>query len=293
MSEVYYREHYIDTELCPVDFHTDVIYKNILYISTVKKAVSEIIYPENHIPNWHKNLEILYCTEGEGNVMCSGKNYDFRPGNIFIVNSENTHMITANETVKYHCIIIDHSFLQSCCLDVAETEFCALIDDEKLTELYMEIVSLLKTGDYTNTEFKIDIRIKILSLILYLNQNYVYAYGKDAVSKATSGYCRKAIEYIRKNFEKRLTVDEIAENCLINKAYLSRIFKKETNKTLVEFINIIRCNEAKKLINQGISIKESAFSCGFDNLSYFSRTYKRHIGYIPSEEIRKSEKIEE
>ena len=116
MSEVYYREHYIDADLCPVDFHTDVIYKNILYISTLKKAVSEIIYPENHIPNWHKNLEILYCTEGEGNVMCSGKNYDFRPGNIFIVNSENTHMITANETVKYHCIIIDHSFLQSCCL---------------------------------------------------------------------------------------------------------------------------------------------------------------------------------
>lgn len=109
---------------------------------------SEIIYPENHIPNWHKNLEILYCTEGKGNVMCSGKNYDFRPGNIFIVNSENTHMITANETVKYHCIIIDHSFLQSSCLDVSETEFCALIDDEKAD----------KSGDF-NKRIRIFLRI--------------------------------------------------------------------------------------------------------------------------------------
>lgn len=288
MSEVYYREHYIDPELCPVDFHTDVFYKNILYISTLKKADSEIIYPENHIPNWHKNLEILYCTEGKGNVMCSGKNYDFCPGDIFIVNSENTHMITADETVKYHCIIIDHSFLQSSCIDVSKTEFCALICDSHLIKLYMEIVDLLKTEDYTETDFKIDIRIKVLSLILYLNQNYVYAYGKEAMSKATSGYCRKAIEYIRKNFAKPLTVDEIAEECVINKAYLSRVFKKETNKTLVEFLNIIRCNEAKKLINQGISIKESAFSCGFDNLSYFSRTYKKYMGYMPSEEKRKS-----
>ncbi len=287
MSEVYYREHYIDPKICPVHYHKDSFLKNILYISTLTQADSEIIYPENNIPNWHKNLEILYCTEGKGNVMCAGKIYEFQEGDIFIVNSENTHMITSDFTLQYHCIIIDHSFLENACLDISKTEFCALIDDSKLTEIYMEIVDLLKNSDHSDTDFKIDIRIKVLALILYLSRNYVYAYGKEAASRATSDYCKKAIEYIRKNFAKVLTVDEIAEECMINKAYLSRIFKKETNKTLVEFINIIRCNEAKRLINQGISIKESAFSCGFDNLSYFSKTYKRHIGYMPSEE-RKS-----
>lgn len=293
MPDSYYREHYINPRLCPVDFHTDIFQKNILYISTVGKTDSEIIYPENNIPNWHKNLEILYCTEGKGVVMCAGKNYDFKKGDIFIVNSENTHMITSNTTVKYHCIIIDHTFLSNSGIDISETEFCALIEDEKLTEIYINIVELLQKSDYRETEFKINVRIKVLSLMLYLQKHYVFAYGKEAMSKATSKYCKGAIEYIKENFEKDLTVDEIADYCAINKAYLSRIFKKETNKTIVEFINIIRCNEAKKLISQGVSIKESAFSCGFYNLSYFSRTYKKHIGHIPSEEKRNIKEITE
>ena len=57
----------------------------------------------------------------------------------------------------------------------------------------------------------------------------------------------------------------------------------DTEITVVEYLNQQRCRHAQKLILEGESISAAAHLSGFENLSYFSRTYKRYIGYLPSE----------
>jgi AraC-like DNA-binding protein len=58
-----------------------------------------------------------------------------------------------------------------------------------------------------------------------------------------------------------------------------------TGKTLVEYINIVRCEHARELLSSGsFNVGESAEQCGFQDISYFSRIYKKYIGILPSEE---------
>ena len=287
MADTYYKEHFINEMVCPVDFHTDVFRKNTVHISSVTaNKESEIVFYGNHIPNWHKNLEILYCLEGEGNMLCASKNYPFLPGDIFVVNSESTHMVSNDNMIKYHCLIVDYNFLMASCVNISQIEFCARIRDDNLCKLFMNVADELYDADYMDTEFKINIRIKVLELMRYLVTNHVYTTDRKKLLSPVSSHCKNAIKYISQNFARDITIDEIAAHCMVNKAYLSRVFKKETGETMVDFINAMRCNEARKLISQGSSIKEASTSCGFNNLSYFSKTYKKHMGYLPSDDKR-------
>jgi len=67
-------------------------------------------------------------------------------------------------------------------------------------------------------------------------------------------------------------------------------FKQCTNVSIFEFLNSHRCSEAKKLLRQEHTVSEAAFACGFENLSYFSRTYKKYIGVLPNKTKRQYEK---
>ena len=88
--------------------------------------------------------------------------------------------------------------------------------------------------------------------------------------------------YIRSNFTKKLSLDNIAIYVGISKYHLCREFKTLTGNTIIEFINTLRCTEAKRLIEKGMRVSEAAYTCGFDNLSYFSRTFQHIIGHEPS-----------
>ena len=59
-------------------------------------------------------------------------------------------------------------------------------------------------------------------------------------------------------------------------------FKKMTNRTPIDYLNVYRIEMAsKKIINTDLSITDIAFSCGFNDLSYFIKTFKKITGITP------------
>ena len=124
----------------------------------------------------------------------------------------------------------------------------------------------------------------VLGLMLLLHRQYVVGKEPTAPSTSISAQIKQAILYIRQNPGKDLSLDEIAKHVGLSKFYLSREFKKQTGQTLTTHINIVRCREARRLIEEGMSISSAAIACGFENLSYFSRTYKLLMGRLPSKE---------
>ena len=89
---------------------------------------------------------------------------------------------------------------------------------------------------------------------------------------------------MKSNYGERLTLEKIAEEAGLSKYYFARAFKKTTGMTVVSFLNIIRCRYARGLLlNKKHSVREAAYLCGFENDSYFSKTFKKVMGYLPSE----------
>ena len=92
----------------------------------------------------------------------------------------------------------------------------------------------------------------------------------------------KTMEYVRANFDKKLTLDEIARNAFLSKAYLSSIFKEEIGESLTNYINRVRIEKSKiLLLDKEVSLIDIANLCGFEDQSYFTRVFKKMVGISP------------
>lgn len=91
-----------------------------------------------------------------------------------------------------------------------------------------------------------------------------------------------AQEYIEKNFERPITLTQIAESVNINASYLSRIFKLKTGLSVVDTINRKKIERARELLDAGsLKIYEIAASIGIDDTTYFSHLFKKYMGMSP------------
>lgn len=92
----------------------------------------------------------------------------------------------------------------------------------------------------------------------------------------------RTIQYMQLHYARKLTLDEISHNAHISPAYLSRIFKKETGCSIVDFLNQVRIEKSKELLaDEKIRLIEVALQCGFESQSYFNRMFKQVCGITP------------
>jgi len=89
--------------------------------------------------------------------------------------------------------------------------------------------------------------------------------------------------YIQTNFQHQIKLEDIASAHNMTPITFSRLIKRRTGKTFVEFLNNVRIGHAtRKLLETNISIAEIAFSCGFNNLANFNRIFKKFRGCSPT-----------
>ncbi|MCE8027993.1 DNA-binding response regulator [Halomonas daqingensis] len=93
----------------------------------------------------------------------------------------------------------------------------------------------------------------------------------------------RAISYIEQHLHQKLAQAEVAAQCGITSFQLSRLFRKLTGNTFQGFLLERRIDEAKRLLaNPRTSVTDVCFSVGFRDLSYFTRTFQKHVGHTPT-----------
>lgn len=94
----------------------------------------------------------------------------------------------------------------------------------------------------------------------------------------------KAMEYIRQNYDRKLSLDDIAQHVYLSRSYLSSMFREETGQTLFAYINQVRVEKSKLfLMDPGVSLAEVAAHCGFEDQSYFTRVFRKVTGVSPKQ----------
>ncbi len=94
----------------------------------------------------------------------------------------------------------------------------------------------------------------------------------------------QAIQYINRNYHRKISLAAIAKHVNLSSGYLCRLFKAEVGTSLTSYINDLRMKKAGELIKkQDTYLKEVAISVGIEDQLYFSRLFKKHYGMAPSE----------
>lgn len=102
--------------------------------------------------------------------------------------------------------------------------------------------------------------------------------------KGYSPLVRKAMNHIILNLQNELTVQNIANLFYVSPTYLSRLFKKEINCSVIEYINKQRIKRSTFLLKDtDLPIHNISTIVGINDLNYFSRLFKKYIGNTPSQ----------
>jgi AraC-like DNA-binding protein len=156
--------------------------------------------------------------------------------------------------------------------------------------------AILRTYIEKGNFYKAKVRAKVLDFLVYLCEKYgVEISEREKKHDKNFDNIRAAIVYIRDHIRERITVDTLAAMSGMSKYHFIREFKRITRYTPVMYTNVMRIEMARRLIgSDNLSIGEISEKCGFENVSYFTKTFKKYTGTTPSElKLEKSKKVKE
>jgi YesN/AraC family two-component response regulator len=104
-------------------------------------------------------------------------------------------------------------------------------------------------------------------------------------AKAARNYqIQQAQKFIHNNFSAAISLDQVAETACLSKYYFSRLFKETTGLTYPSYLNRVRIEQAKKLLDIGaLSITDVGYSVGYASMTHFDRIFKKLVGSSPSQ----------
>jgi len=142
-------------------------------------------------------------------------------------------------------------------------------------------VMLEKNLAYVNKVMQINNQEDLCAWIsTALNEFIELVYSSQDGKKMTQ--IRPAINYIDANYDKALTLAEIAGASLLSVSRLAHIFKEQMGITLIDYVTSVRIERAKQLLlATEQNCTEICFQVGYNNQSYFNRTFKELVGMTP------------
>ncbi len=247
---------------------------------------SRMLNTSPHYVNKHKELEILMCISGSGTVYSDMKPIHLVAGEMAVVNVNRIHYTTTEGEFCYHCLIVDNEFLYSIGIDTDEICF----EDKIVSPVFAELFEKICTEWHRDDKFRnVIIKSIITELFVYMCRDHIV---KDTTNEKESKTLKKikySINYIKQNFKRDLSLDEVSEAAGLSRYHFCREFKKATGLTPIEFINRTRCEFAKELLeSKKYTISEISDMSGFMTPAHFSKTFKGIFGSHPSELMKKS-----
>lgn len=227
--------------------------------------------------------QISFCLSGEGIFYANGKKHLIKSGDGFYFRPNVPHEYESIQqpwNVKWLTFggqkaaeIFNKLGLSDAGMFHAP-EFHSM--DLALIELYSKISS---SSIFKEMECSADI-YKIIILIAKWAQEY-----SDSPLKAAQIKLTPAIEYMRQNFARSISLEDIAHEINITPYYICRLFKQAYNITPFKYLIQLRVQSAKQLLleKNDMPIRNISQECGFNDTSYFSAVFKQQEGITPGE----------
>ena len=251
--------------------------------------------PSFHI---HYKFEIYYEIEGGRRYFIEDSAYVVNAGSVVLIGENQIHKTASLGDSPSSRIVLNFSreYLERVAQAFPNVDFFAFLSEERnhlltgLTvkqqnQIYGLLQQLLAMEDETSAAADALRRLLLGTLLLELKEHCRRQQEQTAENGRVSNHTVDQIQaYIAEHYAEKLTLTGIANQFYISPYYLSRMFKKSINLSLIEYINGVRIKAAQNLIERSSgSIAEIAAKTGFMTTAHFRRVFKDATGLSPQQ----------
>lgn len=250
-------------------------------------------HPRYQMPlHWHMEYEIIRVLSGSLKLTQNEETIVLNTGDASIIQDGVLHSAVAYDCV-YECIVFDFTgFLHGstiCKKDLDEVQKHQKIIDKKFdagsdeTDIINKLFATL-IGKDNGYEFITQGMIFILIGTFMKNHRYTLSNKSTAKSLKRVHQLKSAISLIKSQYMSDLTLDDLSQAAGMSPKYFCKFFSDMTGKTPIEYLNYYRIESAcEQLLSSDCSVTDVCMNCGFNDLSYFVKTFKRYKGITPKQ----------
>ena len=271
--------------------HGEEIFPLQKYVTPLWKEYSYVT------AHWHEEAEFTRIGKGSCTYQIHLETYDVEEGDLIFIPPAVLHAISneKEERMQSETYVFHMDFLGAKAADICAIRYLNPLMNQKLIPpfvikkghpLYEKAADLFEdiNTEYDKKKPGYEIAIKsyllqfVAALIPYCTRNT----EAGAILTEHAKKLKEVLSYIDAHYMKELTISGLAGICFFSEYYFMRFFKKYMGMSCVQYIKNVRLERAADQFENGeTNTLEVALACGFSNLSYFHREFKKKYGMTP------------
>lgn len=258
----------------------EIYYDNDLDIEVYRLSGIVQKFP-NH---FHEYYVIGFIEGGKRHLWCKNKEYDLTIGDLILFNPHDNHYCVPmdGERLDYRALNIKTEVMKKAVKEITGQDD---IPHFIQTVVYQsEIVKLVRDlyNTILNQSSQFEKDEAFFLLLEQVLQEYTVPFHQVSVVKQDT-QIQMLCTYIEENYSNNITLDNLTSLTSYGKSYLLRSFTKQVGVSPYRYLQNVRLNHAKKMLEQGILPIDAALLSGFSDQSHFTNFFKEFIGLTPKQ----------
>lgn len=260
-----------------------IFYDNDLKIEAYKFSSIRQKFPEH----FHEHYAIGTVEHGHCIFTCNQKEYSLKEQEALILNPLDIHSCIPSPeiTFVYCCLNLSREVMRNIVIELTGSDKlpifpCPSISNANLAQMIAQLYLLVATKEDA---------LKKEELFFFfmehlLKESALQSHPKNLASK--NKIIDKTCDYIENNYANTLTLDKLAQLANLSKYHFLRSFVKNKGLSPYRYLETIRINKAKKLLQQQVALNQIAVQTGFTDQSHFTNSFKERIGLPPGQYMK-------
>lgn len=247
--------------------------------------------PRYHMPvHWHTHYEIMWIISGSFHLTLNNDTQEYKAGDVVFITDGILHGGSPHDCV-YECFVFDFQALMKNSLSCAKTihdivnhkiTINTLIskNSDAVVPIVHELSRALSSRRPGYEFMTVGYLYQLLGVII--QENMYEKCVNNTIASERLNAIKNVLTYISENYNRNISLECLAKIAGMNPKYFCRYFRSITERTPIDYLNYYRIESAcEMLTTKDVTIKEVAISCGFNDESYFIKTFNKYKGVTP------------
>lgn len=259
--------------------------RHVYYDGDLKIEAYNLTGIVQQFPNhFHEYYVIGFVEGGRRHLWCRNQEYDLSPGDLILFNPRDSHFCAPidGEILDYRAVNIDGNVMKKAVKEITGQEYTphfirnvAYQSDitAALSDLYSGIVERASRFEKEEAFFF------LLEQVLREHSSTFEAAEVQETDERVKAVCA----YLDAHYTENISLGELVDLTGFSKSHLLRLFTMQIGVSPYRYLQSLRIQKAKRLLEEGLPPVEAAAQTGFADQSHFSRFFKEFIGLTPKQ----------